>query len=323
MRSRLAPSPTGALHLGNARTFLLNWLHVRAAGGTLLLRIDDLDGPRVKTDAARAALDDLRWLGLDWDEGPDAPVLVQSERAAVYDGALARLAADGIVYPCVCTRSEVESAASAPHGPEGPRYPGTCRARRDAGDRRGASDAERVAGRPAALRFVAPPGPVPFEDALFGRRSFDPAAETGDFVVRKASGTAAYQLATAVDDAATGVDLVIRGADLLPSTSRQILLQRALGLPTPAYLHLPLVVGPDGRRLAKRHGDTSIATLRKLGWQPAELVGRIAATTGFAAPGEAVLPRDLVPRYDPAKLSADAVVMDGAAFARPSSRPAG
>jgi glutamyl-tRNA synthetase len=313
MRSRLAPSPTGALHVGNVRTFLLNWLHVRAAGGTIVLRIDDLDGPRVKRGADVQAVEDLRWLGLDWDE-PDR-VLVQSERAAVYDEAARRLVDAGLAYPCVCTRSEVESAASAPHGPEGPRYPGTCRGRW-----RSVEEAARETGRAAALRFAAPAGAVEFDDLLFGPQSFDPSAETGDFVIRKANGTAAYQLATVVDDAATGVDLVVRGSDLLPSTARQILLQRALGLPTPTHLHLPLVVGPDGLRLAKRHGDTSVRTLRATGWTAPALVGRIAATAGLCAPDEPVTPAVLVPRYNPARLSRAVVTADASVFAAP---PAG
>ena len=310
MRSRLAPSPTGALHVGNVRTFLLNWLHVRAAQGTLLLRIDDLDGPRVKRGAEKAALEDLRWLGLDWDEGEG--VLVQSERADVYDEALDRLVRAGVAYPCVCTRSEVESAASAPHGPEGPRYPGTCRGRFAS-----LEAAARETGRPAALRFVAPPGRVEFEDALFGPQAFDPSLETGDFAVRKSNGTAAYQLATVVDDAASGVDLVVRGADLLPSTARQILLQRALGLPRPSTLHLPLVVGPDGRRLAKRHGDTTVHALRELGWSPEALVARVASTAGLCAADERLSPRDLLSRYDARRLTRDPVVTDASAFANP------
>ena len=313
MRSRLAPSPTGALHVGNARTFLLTWLHVRAAGGTLLLRIDDLDSPRVKRGAELQAVEDLRWLGLDWDE--EGPPLVQSERTGVYDAAAQRLVAAGLAYPCVCTRSEVETAASAPHGPEGPRYPGTCRGRWPSLD-----DAASATGRPAALRFVVPAGPVGFDDLLFGPQTFDPAAETGDFVIRKASGTAAYQLATVVDDAATAIDLVIRGADLLPSTARQILLQRALGLPHPSHLHLPLVVGPDGRRLAKRHGDTSIRSLRAAGWSAEDLVGWLAASAGIARDGERASPRSLIPRYDPARLSRNQVVADASVFGR---RPTG
>jgi glutamyl-tRNA synthetase len=292
------------------RTFLLNWLHVRSAGGTLVLRIDDLDGPRVKREATEEMLHDLDWLGLDRDEGEG--VLVQSERAAIYDAAAQRLLDAGLAYPCVCTRSEVESAASAPHGPDGACYPGTCRGRW-----RALEDAARATGRPAALRFAVPAGPVAFVDLLFGPQAHDPSLETGDFVIRKSNGTAAYQLATVVDDAATGIDLVVRGDDLLPSTARQILLQRALGLPTPSYLHLPLVIGPDGKRLAKRHGDTSIRALRGLGWTAPALVGRIASTAGLCGRDEPCAPRDLVGRYDARRLSRDPVVTDATDFARP------
>jgi glutamyl-tRNA synthetase len=314
VRTRLAPSPTGALHVGNARTFLLTWLHARAAGGSVVLRIDDLDGPRVKAGREKDAVEDLRWLGLDWDAGE--PVLVQSARAAVYDAACARLVAAGLAYPCVCTRSEVESAASAPHGPEGPAYPGTCRGKF------ATEDAARAAtGRAPALRFVTPPGAVGFDDLLFGPQTFAPSAETGDFVIRKATRTAAYQLATVVDDAESGVDLVVRGADLLPSTARQILLQRALGLPRPAYLHLPLVVGADGLRLAKRHGDTTIRSLRSAGWDAPSLVGRLAASAGLCGPGERFTPGQLLPRYDFARLGRDPVVAGAEAFRTAPPRP--
>ncbi len=307
MRTRLAPSPTGALHVGNARTFLLTWLHARAAGGSVVLRIDDLDGPRVKAGREKDAVDDLRALGLDWDA--DRPVLRQSDRAAVYDAACARLAAAGLAYPCVCTRSEIESAASAPHGLEGPAYPGTCR------DMDRDEIAARAAtGRPAALRFRAPPGAVAFDDVLFGPQTFDPSEETGDFVIRKSNGTAAYQLATVVDDAAGGVDCVVRGADLLPSTARQIQLQRALGLARPTYLHLPLVVWPDGLRLAKRHGDTTIRSLFASGWDSPSLVGWLAASAGLASPGERVMPADLVARYDVASLGRAPVVVAAGTF---------
>lgn len=314
MRSRLAPSPTGALHLGNARTFLLNWLIVRAAGGTLLLRIDDLDGPRVRRGAAEEALDDLRWMGLDWDEAEG--VLVQSRRAAVYDEAAQRLVAAGLAYPCVCTRTEVAgSAASAPHGPEGPPYPGTCRGRW-----RTVEEAAAATGRPAALRFRVPPGEVAFEDDFAGPQRFVPAEETGDFVVRKANGTAAYQLATVVDDAASGVDLVVRGADLLPSTARQILLQRALGLPHPRWIHLPLVVGPDGRRLAKRHGDTTLRALRGRGWTAGALVGGLAAGAGLAEPGASLRPRDLLRRFDLSRVPRASLVTDANVWGEPPAR---
>jgi len=311
VRTRLAPSPTGALHVGNARTFLLTWLHARAAGGSIVLRVDDLDGPRVKAGRERDAIDDLRALGLDWDA--DQPVLRQSDRAAVYDAACTRLVAAGLAYPCVCTRSvietAIESAASAPHGPEGPAYPGTCR-----GKFADENAARAATGRPAALRFVVPPGAVAFDDLVFGAQSFEPSVETGDFVVRKSNGTAAYQLATVVDDAASGVNTVIRGADLLPSTARQILLQRALGLPRPTYLHLPLVVGPDGLRLAKRHGDTTIRSLFAAGWDAPSLVGWLAASAGLASPGERVMPAQLVARYDVAKLGREPVVVAAGTF---------
>lgn len=313
MRTRLAPSPTGALHFGNARTFLLTWLHARAEGGSVVYRNDDLDGPRVKAGRDADARADLRWLGLDWDE--DQPLLVQSERAAVYDAACARLVAAGLAYPCVCTRSEIESAASAPHGPEGPAYPGTCRGRfADEAAARAAT------GRAASLRFVTPAGDVAFDDLFAGPQRFDPVAETGDFLIRKAVGTAAYQLATVVDDAASGVDLVIRGDDLLPSSARQILLQRALGLPPVGYLHLPLVVGEDGLRLAKRHGDTTIRSLRAAGWDAPSLVGRLAASAGLAAEGERVSAAELLPRYDLAKVPRGRVVSGAQAFRDPPFR---
>jgi glutamyl-tRNA synthetase len=314
MRTRLAPSPTGALHVGNARTFLLTWLHVRAAGGSIVLRIDDLDGPRVKKGRDADATFDLTWLGLDWDA--QEPVLVQSTRTAVYDAACARLVALGLAYPCVCTRTEIESAASAPHGPEGPAYPGTCRGRFASEDA-----ARAAAGRAPALRFVTPPGPVAFDDLLYGPQSFEPAAETGDFIVRKAAGTAAYQLATVVDDAESGVDIVIRGADLLPSSARQILLQRALGLPRPEYLHLPLVTGADGLRLAKRHGDTTLRSLRESGWDAPALVGWLAASAGLCGAGERFTPTQLLARYELAKLGRDPVVAGAEAFRIPPRRP--
>ncbi len=303
MITRLAPSPTGALHLGNARTFLLTWLHARHAGGTILLRIDDLDGPRTKKGREQQAIEDLAWLGLDWDRPEET--LRQSERAAAYDDAIDRLLDAGLAYPCICTRSEIAGAASAPHGPEGPRYPGTCRGRFATPE-----EAASATGLAPALRFAAPDGDVTFVDRLFDTQTFSPAAETGDFPIRKRDGTAAYQLATVVDDAATNVDLVIRGADLLPSTARQIQLIDALALTRPDYLHLPLVVGPDGRRLAKRHGDTRLAALRDAGWTAERTVGWLAATAGLSAPGEPVTAEALVGRYDPGALTTETVVVD-------------
>ncbi len=249
---RLAPSPTGAQHVGNARTYLIAWLSARSRGGRVVLRIEDIDSPRVKAHAAEQALDDLRWLGLDWDDGP----IVQTQRIALYEEALERLKAQELVYPCTCTRADIERAASAPHAEhEGAPYPGTCAGR-------GAADAATLGNRPFAWRFRVGDGRYPFVDGFLGPVDVDLKLVGGDFVVWKSSGTPAYQLAVVVDDAAQGVSEVIRGDDLVSSTPRQLLLYRALTLTPPAFTHVPLVVGPDGRRLAKRHGDTRLATLR-------------------------------------------------------------
>ena len=283
--TRLAPSPTGALHLGNARSFLLAWLWARAGGAEVVLRIEDLDGPRTRAGAVDEVRADLAWLGLDWDR--EAPL--QSARGPAYAAALAALHAAGRVYPCVCTRAEVERAASAPHeGDDGPVYPGTCRGRFAS-----AAEAERETGRAPCWRFALGPGPgggeVAWDDAFRGREAHDP-GRGGDFVVAKRSGEAAYQLAVVVDDAAQGVTDVIRGDDLVPSTPRQLLLYAALGLPAPRFAHLPLVRGPDGRRLAKRHGDSRLAHYRALGVSPARVVALLARWSGLAGPAVEALP---------------------------------
>jgi glutamyl-tRNA synthetase len=294
LRGRFAPTPTGPLHLGNARTALLAWLAARAAGGEMVMRLEDADRPRVLQGMEARILGELRWLGLDWDEGPDVGgprgPYRQSERLDRYAAALARLAAAGLAYPCFCSRADVARAAQAPHGPgdDGPRYPGTCRALGPA--ERGAREGQR---RPA-WRFRAPAGPVAFQDGLCGARSFDVAAETGDFVLLRADGVPAYQLAAAVDDAEMGIALVVRGDDLLPSTARQLLLHRALGATPPGFAHVPLVVGPDGERLAKRHGALSLGELRERGTDPRAVAGFLAALSGLAPPGARVEPRELV-----------------------------
>jgi glutamyl-tRNA synthetase len=291
MRSRLAPSPTGALHLGNARTFLLNWLWVRAEGGTLAVRVEDLDGPRVKAGAAEGALEDLRWLGLEGDGAP----LLQSTRAPAHAEALARLAAAGRAYACACSRKEVEAAASAPHeGEEGPPYPGTCRGRFVDG-----AAARQAAGREPAWRFLLPAdGARPFVDAFRGPEA---GAAAGDFVVARRGGGAAYQLAVVVDDAFQGVDFVVRGDDLLPSTPLQVHLHEALGLRPPRYAHLPLVRGPDGRRLAKRHGDTRIARYREAGRAAEEVLGLLAAWSGLGD-GRPASARELLHGFEPGRI---------------------
>ena len=297
--SRLAPSPTGALHLGNARTFLLNFLLARKWGWGLLCRIDDLDGPRVKPDADQAALRDLRWLGISADEPP----VYQSHRLDRYRAAAHRLLADGRAYPCTRSRSEVESAASAPHAGDGAAvYPGTCR------DRYPSLQAAATTGRPACLRFRFDPPPIPFRDHLHGHLAIDPAT-LGDFPILKADGTPAYQLATALDDAQFGVNRIVRGDDLLDSTPRQLALQAALGFPSAEardlqFWHLPLVLGPDGRRLAKRHGDTRLATYRQLGVPASRVLTLLARWSCIELP-PGVQPHtatDLLPHFDPTRL---------------------
>lgn len=281
---RLAPSPTGVLHLGNARTFLLTWLSVRSRGGTLRLRVEDIDGPRVVPAHTEQALVDLEWLGLDWDGGP----MLQSERIPHYDAACQRLLDAGLAYPCVCSRREVEAAASAPHGLDGPVYPGTCR-----GKWRSLEEAEAASGEPAALRFLVDRSAVPFADRFLGAQKGEIA---GDFVIRKRDGGPAYQMAVVWDDAATGITEVLRADDLLPSTPRQLLLYRALDLPEPVFAHVPLVVGADGRRLAKRHGDTSLKHFRGQGVVPERIVGWLGVTLGLLPMGSVCTARELLDR---------------------------
>lgn len=314
--TRLAPSPTGALHLGNARTFLATWLRARSLNGRIVLRMEDLDHPRVKPWAAQQAYDDLAWLGLDWDEGPpeakaaqvgqnraSTTSYVQSERTELYDAAFDRLRAAGRIYPCTCTRADIEAAQSAPHEGEDLVYPGTCH------ERYASADAARAdCGRAPAWRFRMPRKLSFFLDGFCGMQR---AAlwEMGDFVVMKGGGEASYQLAVVVDDTAMGVTEVIRADDLLSSTHRQLALQTALGLPPPGVLHLPLVVGPDGRRLAKRHGDTRISHLRKAGLTPERVVGWLAHTCGWAEEGEELAARDLLPRFDLNAIPREPVVL--------------
>jgi glutamyl-tRNA synthetase len=289
--TRLAPTPTGARHLGNARTVLINWWLAKQNAWEILLRKEDLDGPRIKPGADRQAMDDLQWLGIDWDRGP----VYQSPRADLYRAAAQRLLASGRAYPCICTRREVELAASAPHAEDGAAvYPGTCR-----GKYASMHDAERAAGRVPVVRFAVPDEPIEFTDTFKGPCRFEPAKELGDFVILKADGTAAYQLAVVIDDAEMNVTDIVRGDDLLDSTPRQILLYRALGLDgrIPRYTHLPLVVGTDGRRLAKRHGDTRLEHYRRLGVSPQRILALLARWCGIDAGREASA-KELLAAFD-------------------------
>lgn len=301
MRGRFAPTPSGLLHVGNAATALLAWLQVRQAGGRFILRMEDIDQPRCKPEYARQLVDDLRWLGLDWDEGPDcggpyAPY-TQSARTAYYEQALQRLNESGRLYPCYCSRSDLLSAASAPHGvgSEGPVYPGTCRRLSEEERRR------RAARKTPALRFAASDRAVRFCDLAMGPQGFPPGSG-GDFVVKRADGIFAYQLAVTVDDAAMRISDVLRGSDLLDSTPRQLMLYEALGLVPPRYAHVPMVFAPDGRRLSKRHKDVTLAALRRSNVAPECVVGRLAHLYGLIDKPSPVKPADLVGTLDLSRL---------------------
>ncbi len=272
--TRFAPSPTGALHLGHAFSALAAHDLARADGGRFLLRIEDIDAGRGREAYVAGILDDLRWLGIDWD----GPVLRQSARLPLYNDALDRLRAMGLLYPCFCTRAEIAAIASAPHGPT-PLYPGTCRGLPD--------DPARRDARPHAWRIdieaaMARAGPLAWEDAAAGRVAARP-DRLGDVVLARKDAAVSYHLAATVDDAAQGVTDVVRGDDLFESTHVHRLLQALLALPTPRYHHHALLAGPDGRRLAKRAGATSIAMLRAQGADPADIVARLrAGDIGFA-----------------------------------------
>ena len=262
---RIAPSPTGYLHLGHARTFRIAHQRARAAGGKLIFRMEDLDAPRCQPEFAAAAIDDLKWFGLDWDEGPDiggprAPYL-QSERMSFYREALEQLIRADLVYPCTCSRKDIQTAVSAPNeGDEEPVYPGNCR-------NRTAKDV------PTTGRFnwrfrVRDSETVTFVDGHLGPHSFTAGKDFGDFVVWRHDGIPSYQLAVVTDDILMGITEVVRGADLLVSTARQILLYQMLGAQIPEFYHCELVRDSQGLRLAKRHDSLSLRTLRKQGADP-------------------------------------------------------
>lgn len=281
MDGRFAPSPTGSLHLGNLRTALVAWLFARSAGSRFLVRMEDLDSGLCTSEHERSQLADLTAIGLDWD----GPVVRQSERRALYDAAIDRLTAAGLTYPCWCSRREILDAPSAPHGAPPGAYPGTCR------DREPATVPE---GRPPALRLRASETRVTVVDRVRG--AFDGVVD--DLVLRRNDGTPAYNLAVVVDDADQGVEEVVRGDDLLPSTPRQVHLAGVLALRPPAYAHVPLVLGPDGERLAKRHGAVTLADRGS-----AEYVrSLLAASLGLASVGEPVTVEQLLDRFDPLQL---------------------
>jgi glutamyl-tRNA synthetase len=284
---RFAPSPTGELHVGNLRTALLAWLFARAQGARFLMRVEDLDAGRVRRRFEASQLADLRAIGIDWD----GAVVRQSERQELYAQALASLDADGLLYRCWCTRAEIREAASAAHGPlpEGA-YPGTCR------ELTAAEVAEREASaRPPAWRVRAGGAAVTFADRICGQFT----GVVDDFVVRRNDGAYAYNLAVVVDDAEQGIGEVVRGADLLDSTPRQLWLGERLGVPASRHAHVPLVLGPDGARLAKRHGAVTLADRAALGQSPADVRRELLAPFGL---GDCVTMQELVEAFDPDRI---------------------
>jgi glutamyl-tRNA synthetase len=283
-RGRLAPSPTGHLHLGHARTFWIAQQRAQASGGVLVLRNEDLDATRFKLEFVDAMLEDLKWFGFEWQEGPDCGgpfgPYKQSERREFYLAAMRKLLTGGFIYPCSCSRSDVRRALSAPHqGEDEPVYPGTCRAKFKAGNGEGLFHPESTSGSPpkSNWRFRVPDGEViAFEDGRCGPQQFTAGKDFGDFVVWRHDGVPAYQLSVVVDDASMQITEVVRGADLLPSTARQLLLYRALGVPAPQFYHCPLMTDDQGVRLAKRHDALSLRRLRAEGSSPAQLRARWA-----------------------------------------------
>ncbi len=289
LRGRFAPTPSGRMHLGNVWCALLAWLDVRSRGGELVLRIEDLDRPRMPKGADELLMDDLRWLGLDWDGEP----VYQSQRASLYARYLQELEDRGLTYPCFCSRADLH-AAEAPHASDGtPLYAGTCR---------GLSPEERelrTQRRSPAVRLRVPleddpAGTVAFADDVYGRQEERLARECGDFIVRRSDGVHAYQLAVVVDDALMGVNRVVRGSDLLPSVTRQVYLQRLLGFETPAYAHVPLLLASDGsHRLSKRERDCDLGVMRDRLGRPEVLLGRLAKLGGLREGDEPVSAREL------------------------------
>ncbi|ACT01981.1 tRNA glutamyl-Q(34) synthetase GluQRS [Paenibacillus sp. JDR-2] len=302
IRGRFAPTPSGLMHVGNAWAALLAWLQIRSQNGQFVLRMEDIDGPRCRPELALQALADLRWLGLDWDEGPDVggphSPYTQSERIPLYEEAMDRLLASDRLYPCFCSRAELLAVASAPHGlsSEGPAYAGTCRHLTPEQQR------ERREVKTPSLRFkVDENRAIAYEDGIAGTLQFPPGVG-GDFVVRRADGIISYQLAVVIDDAAMNMTDVLRGADLMDSTPRQLLLYEALELPAPRFAHVPLLMGEDGKRLAKRHGDTSIAGLKEAGVRPERIIGWLAFLAGQTDRFEPIAATEIIGQFNQSRI---------------------
>lgn len=300
IRGRFAPTPSGFLHLGNIFCSLLAWLHAKSQGGTILLRIEDLDVARCPSKNAEQLRTDLEWLGLTWDEGAyineNSDEYFQSKRSAVYEEYFQRLENNGLIYPCFCSRSELH-AAEAPHLSDGRIiYPGTCRS---------LSSEERQAKRlhrAPAYRLLTKDGPICFTDEHYGPQQHNLAQESGDFIVRRSDGVYAYQLAVVVDDALMGITEVVRGCDLLDSTPMQLYLYKLLGFKVPTFFHIPLLTAMDGRRLAKRDGDLEIAKLRQHYGSPEPIIGQLAYLAGQLEKPEPITAQELLPIFDKNKI---------------------
>ncbi len=286
---RFAPSPSGRLHLGNVLCALLAYLSAKSAGGKALLRIEDIDTARCAGDRVPQMIDDLHWLGFEWDGGED-PTDFQSARTDIYETYFEQLKAKGLLYPCYCTRAELH-AASAPHGSDGQMlYDGRCRRLFDSG-------VQPPTGRNPAWRLRVPAETVELTDGLQGLYRENLAADCGDFLLRRSDGMFAYQLAVVVDDALTGVNEVVRGRDLLSSTPRQMYLYRLLGFEPPHFYHIPLLLREDGTRLAKRDSALDLGALRDRFSSPAPLIGMLAYTAGLLSRFEPLDVEDLIPLF--------------------------
>ncbi|MDO3679425.1 tRNA glutamyl-Q(34) synthetase GluQRS [Paenibacillus ehimensis] len=313
-RGRFAPTPSGPMHIGNAFTALLAWLQMRQASGTFVLRIEDIDGPRSRPEYAQLIVEDLTWMGLDWDEGPaaDGPYgpYLQSLRLELYEQAVDRLQRSGRLYPCYCSRAELAAIASAPHGlaSEGAVYPGLCKALGEEERRR------KAQAKPPSLRVAVPERPFSFKDGLAGMQHVPPGA-LGDFVVKRADGQFSYQLAVVVDDAAMGITDVLRGGDLLDSTPRQLVLYEMLGAVPPSFCHVPLLCGPEGGRLSKRDRSLSLAALRAAGVPPERLIGHLAYAAGLLDRPEPAKAAELIPLFSLERLSGERIALSEEALA--------
>ena len=290
MKGRFAPSPTGRMHLGNVYSALLSWLSVRSQGGAWVLRIEDLDPQRSRREFARQIEDDLRWLGLDWDE-----YYVQSERGEIYTHYLNILGQKGLTYPCYCTRADI-MATQAPHESDGRIvYAGTCRPKQL--EEAWLNVDAHPSGRKPATRIIVPDEEICFVDAHYGEQSVNLARHCGDFVLRRADGAWAYQLAVVVDDALMGITEVVRGRDLLLSAPQQIYLYRLLGFESPTFCHLPLLCNLAGQRLCKRDKSLDLGEIRKAGHLPEAVIGKLAFYAGIIDHMETVSAQELVSEF--------------------------